>query len=67
MDRDERYRLMDHIRVVEKMLHLIEHLTTSENTFDRKLVQRYVAQAIGHLDYVKRKTDPDADSKDQSK
>ena len=58
---------MDHIQAVEKMLHLIEHLTQSENTFDRKLVQSYVVQAIGHLNYVKHKTDPVSNSKDRSK
>jgi len=46
---DPRYPALDHLRVVEKMLRLIEHLSHGPASCDHELVQSYALQAIAHV------------------
>ena len=54
VDEQAKYPVLDHLRVVEKMLRLTDQLCHGPNSCDRKLVQSYVLQALAHVQAAQR-------------
>ena len=48
------YEADDHLRLVEKMLRLIEHLGHGPNSCDHELVRSYAVQALGRVQAARR-------------
>lgn len=48
------YAVLDHLRVAEKMIRLVEQLAHGPNSCDHRLVHSYSLQAMGHLQAAQR-------------
>jgi hypothetical protein len=51
---EARSPILDHLRVTDKMLRLIHHLSYGPASCDPQLIGAYVAQAMSHLQAAER-------------
>ena len=58
IDDQVRHPVLDHLRVAEKMLRLIEHLAVGPNSCDHRLVGSYALQALSHVQAAQRDLTP---------
>jgi len=59
LDEQIRYPVLDHLRVAEKLLRLIEQLSQKPNSCDHTLVHSYSLQSMGHLQAAQRLLTPE--------